>query len=132
MDNNKREVKEMSQWIKDLEVTGKREDGKLYKTTIGNQEEDAKIQAEKLERKRLLKEKLKKWSKKWLPRLAKLIAIIGAIYIAYMFLYVLAIIFFGGVMMMAVGSGVKDAGQQSQRQARYYNELNRRRNRGQW
>ena len=121
MDNNKREVKEMSQWIKDLEVTGKREDGKLYK-----------IQAEKLERKLLLKEKLKKWSKKWLPRLAKLIAIIGAIYIAYMFLYVLAIIFFGGVMMMAVGSGVKDAGQQSQRQARYYNELNRRRKRGQW
>lgn len=131
MDNNKREVKEMSQWIKDLEVTGKREDGKLYKTTLGNQEEDAKIQAEKLERKRLLKEKLKKWSKKWLPRLAKLIAIIGTIYIAYMFLYVLAIIFFGGVMMMAVGSGVKDAGEQSQRQ-RFYNELNRRRNRGQW
>lgn len=131
MDNNKREVKEMSQWIKDLEITGKREDGKLYKTTIGNQEEDAKIQAEKLERKRLLKEKLKKWSNKWLPRFVKLIAIIGAIYIAYMFLYVLAIIFFGGVMLMAVGSGVKDAGDQSQRQARYYNELSRRR-RGQW
>ena len=132
MGNNKREVKEMSQWIKDLEVTGKREDGKLYKTTIGNQEEDDKIQAEKLERKRLLKMKWKKWSKKWLPRLAKLIAIIGAIYIAYMFLYGLAIIFFGGVVLMAVGSGVRDAGQQGQRQARYYNELNRRRNRGQW
>ena len=27
MGNNKREVKEMSQWLKDLEVTGKREDG---------------------------------------------------------------------------------------------------------
>lgn len=128
MDNNK---KETSQWIKDLEITGKREDGKLYKTTIGTQEEDAKIQAEKLERKRLLKEKMKKWSKKWLPRLVKLIAIIGAIYLAYVFLYVLAIIFFGGVMLMAAGSGLKEAGEQSQRQ-RFYNELNRRRNRGQW
>lgn len=131
MDDNKREAKEMSQWIKDLEITGKRKDGKLYKTTIGNQEEDAKIQAEKLERNRLLKEKLKKWSKKWLPRLVKLIAIIGAIYLAYVFLYVLAIIFFGGVMLMAAGSGLKEAGEQSQRQ-RFYNELNRRRNRGQW
>lgn len=132
MDNNKREDKEMSQWIKDLEVTRKREDGKLYKTTLGNQEEDAKIQAEKLERKRLFKVKWKKWSKKWLPILAKTVAIIGALYIAYMFLYVLAIIFFGGVIMMAVGSGVQDAGRQGQQEARYYNEVNRRRRQGRW
>lgn len=132
MDSREKEVRETSQWIKDLGITRKRSDGKTYHTTVGNEKKDAKIQEEKLKKERMRKEKFKLISKKWFPRIINLIAIIGALYLAYIVLYALFYIVIGIILLIAVGSGVQDAGRQGQRETNYYNNLNERRKRGYW
>ena len=57
--------------IKDLEIIRTREDGKEYKTTLGTMDEDAKIQAEKLQKMRARKAKPAKLWKKGKPTFIK-------------------------------------------------------------
>lgn len=111
--------------IKNMEIIRTREDGKAYKTTLGTMDEDAKIQAEKLQKMRARKEKRAKWWKKWKPTIIKSLEIIGILAILGILLYFLFWIFVGAIILMAVGSGVSEAGREGQARAQYYNRRNR-------
>ena len=108
--------------IKDLEIIRTREDGKNYKTTLGTMEEDAKIQAEKLQKKRARKAKRAKWWKKWKPTIIKSLKIIGILVILGILLYFLFWIVIGGIILMAVGAGMSEGAQASKAQSEFYNE----------
>lgn len=114
--------------IKDLELIRTREDGKEYKTTLGTMDEDAKIQAEKLQKKRARKAKRAKWWKKWKPTIIKSLKIIGKLVILGILFYFLFWVFIGAIILMAAGSGVREAGQDAKaQQARneFYNQKRR-------
>ena len=108
--------------IKDLEIIRTREDGKNYKTTLGTMEEDAKIQAEKLQKKRARKAKRAKWWAKWKPTIIKSLKIIGILVILGILLYFLFWVFIGGIILMAVGAGVSEGAKASKAQSDFYNE----------
>lgn len=103
--------------IKDLELIRTREDGKEYKTTLGTMDEDARIQAEKLQKIRARKAKraarkakLAKWWKKWKPTIIKSLKIIGKLVILGILFYFLFWVFIGAIILMAVGGGMSEAG----------------------
>lgn len=110
--------------IKDLEIIRTREDGKNYKTTLGTMEEDAKIQAEKLQKIRARKAKRAKWWKKWKPTIIKSLKIIGILVILGILLYFLFWVVVGGIVLAAVGAGMSEGGRASQNRANYYNNQN--------
>lgn len=111
--------------IQDLDLLQTREDGKTYHTTIGTRKEDAQKQRELMYAEQARKAKWAKWRKKWMPRIITGIKIAGIMAIAGYFLYLLFWVIVGAVVLMAVGSGMSEAGQEGQARANYYNKVNR-------
>lgn len=111
--------------IQDLKLTQTREDGKTYTTTIGTREEDARKQRELMYAKQVRKAKWAKWRKKWMPRIITGIKILGIMAIAGYFLYLLFWVIVGGIVLMVVGAGMSEAGQEGQARAQHYNQKNR-------
>lgn len=111
--------------IQDLDLLQTREDGKTYHTTIGRRKEDAQKQSELMYAEQARKAKWAKWRKKWLPRIVKGIGITAGVAVVGYFLYLLFWVIIGAVVLMAVGAGMSEAGQEGQARTTYYNQRRR-------
>ena len=107
--------------IKNLELQRTREDGKTYTTTLGTMHEDAQKQREKVHAKYMRKARRADMLKKWKPKVLKGLKLLGKLAVIGVLLYFLFWIVVGGIVLMAVGSGMSEGGRASQNRSSYHN-----------
>ena len=107
--------------IKNLEIQRTREDGKTYTTTFGTMHEDAQKQREKMHAKYMRKARRADMRKKWKPKVLKGLKILGKLTVVGVLLYFLFWVAVGGIVLMAVGSGMVEGGRPPRNRGnRYY------------